>query len=160
PVGRLTATWTIEELLIAENMGCRIEKIYKAIYFRTAPILREFVSKLYSLKKTASEPTRTIAKYLLNSFYGKFGQTPTKRLYTTIHDAPVKSWPIMHPDGTPSGFAYHERTSRAAYLLPHISSAVTSKARLHLLSRLNDNIFYCDTDSVFTTDIIETSNEI
>jgi hypothetical protein len=60
----------------------------------------------------------------------------------------------------PSGFAYYERTSRAAYLLPHISAAVTSKARLHLLSRLNNSIYYCDTDSVFTTDIIETSKEM
>jgi hypothetical protein len=160
PVGRITAVWSNEELTVAENMGCRIQKIYKAVYFRTAPILREFVSKLYKLKKEASEPTRTIAKYLLNSFYGKFGQAPVKRVYTTEYEAPPKSWPIVHPDGSSSGFAYHERTSRAAYLLPHISAAVTSKARLHLLSRLNSNIYYCDTDSVFTTDIIQTDKEI
>lgn len=160
PVGRFTAVWSVEELIVAENLGCRIEKVRKVLYFKTAPILREFVEKLYQLKKYAEEPTRTIAKYLLNSFYGKFGQAPVKRVYTTENDAPVKSWPIVHPDGTPSGFAYYERESRAAYLLPHISAAVTSKARLHLLSRLNDNIYYCDTDSVFTTDIIETSKEI
>lgn len=160
PVGSITAVWSNEELQIAENFGCRIQKIRKAVYFRTAPILREFVTKLYELKKYAEEPTRTIAKYLLNSFYGKFGQAPVKKVYTTEFDAPPKSWPIMRPDGVPSGFAYHERTSRAAYLLPHISAAVTSKARLHLLTRLNDNIYYCDTDSVFTTDIIDTSKEI
>ena len=146
--------------MVAENLGCRIIKIHKAVYFRTAPILREFVVKLYELKKYAEEPTRTIAKYLLNSFYGKFGQAPVKRVYVTEHDAPPKSWPIMRPDGIPSGFAYHERTSNAAYLLPHISAAVTSKARLHLLSRLNSNIYYCDTDSVFTTDVIDTNKEI
>lgn len=160
PVGRIRAVWSVEELQIAENYGARIQRIIKAVYFRTAPILREFVTKLYNLKKHAAEPTRTIAKYLLNSFYGKFGQAPVKRVYTTEQEAPAKAWPIVHPDGTPSGFAYHERTSRAAYLLPHISAAVTSKARLHLLSRLNDNIYYCDTDSVFTTDIIETSKEM
>lgn len=160
PIGRINAVWTNQELLVAENLGYRIQKIFKATYFKTAPILRDFVSKLYELKKSAEEPTRTIAKYLLNSFYGKFGQAPVKRVYTTEHDAPAKSWPIVHPDGTPSGFAYYERTSRAAYLLPHISSAVTSKARLHLLSRLTNSIYYCDTDSVFTTDIIETSKEI
>jgi hypothetical protein len=160
PIGKIKSIWTVEELRIAENFGCRIQKVYKAVYFRTAPILREFVTKLYQLKKTADEPTRTIAKYLLNSFYGKFGQAPIKRVYMTEFDAPAKAWPIVHSDGTPSGFAYHERTSRAAYLLPHISAAVTSKARLHLLSRLTDSIYYCDTDSVFTTDIMETSKEM
>jgi hypothetical protein len=160
PVGRMRGTWTNEELFIAENFGCKIERIFKAVYFRTAPILREFVTKLYQLKKGAEEPTRTIAKYLLNSFYGKFGQNPVKRVYVSEYDAPQGSTPILKPDGTPSGFAYYERTSNAAYLLPHISSAVTSKARLHLLSRLNPNIYYCDTDSVFTTDTILTGDEI
>jgi hypothetical protein len=160
PVGRISAVWTVQELLVAENFGCKIQRIRKAVYFRTAPILREFVSKLYQLKKNAGEPTRTIAKYLLNSFYGKFGQAPIKKVYTTEFEAPPKSWPIIHPDGMPSGFAYYERSSRAAYLLPHISAAVTSKARLHLLSRLNSSIYYCDTDSIFTTDIMDTDKEI
>lgn len=160
PVGRLRGVWTNEELLVAENFGCRIQKIFKAMYFKTAPILKEFVSKLYRLKKEAEEPTRTIAKYLLNSFYGKFGQSPDKKVYVTEKDAPNGAWPIIRPDGKPSGFAYYERRSNAAYLLPHISSAVTSKARLHLLSKLNSNVYYCDTDSVFTTDIMSTSKEL
>ena len=160
PTGRFQACWTNEELIIAENFGCRIQKIHKAVYFRTSPIFREFVTKLYNLKKNAEEPTRTIAKYLLNSFYGKFGQAPVKRVYVSERDAPAKAYPIMRPDGKPSGFAYYERTSNAAYLLPHLSSAVTSKARLHLLTQLNPNIYYCDTDSVFTTDILETGKEI
>jgi hypothetical protein len=160
PTGRIKGVWTNEELMVAENFGCKIQKIFKAMYFRTAPILKEFVSKLYQLKKEAEEPTRTIAKYLLNSFYGKFGQSPEKKVYITEKDAPAKSWPIIRPDGKPSGFAYYERRSNAAYLLPHISSAVTSKARLHLFSRLNANIYYCDTDSVFTTDAMPTSKEI
>lgn len=160
PIGTFEGVWTNEELAVAENFGCKILKIYKAMYFRTSPVFRDFVLKLYKLKKEAEEPTRTIAKYLLNSFYGKFGQQPVKKVYVTERNAPARSWPIMKPDGTPSGFAYYERTSNAAYLLPHLSSAVTSKARLHLLTQLNENIYYCDTDSVFTTDILETSKDI
>jgi len=160
PIGTFTATWTNQELIIAENLGYRINKIIKAVYFKTSAVFKEFVSKLYRLKKEAEEPQRTIAKYLLNSFYGKFGQSPTKKVYVTEGEAPAKSWPIMRPDGIPSGYAYYERTSNAAYLLPHLSSAVTSKARLHLLSRLDDSIYYCDTDSVFTTNILDTSKEI
>jgi len=160
PIGKLNGVWTTEELLIAESLGCRIQKVFKAIYFRTEAILRDFVVKLYRLKKEAEEPARTIAKYLLNSFYGKFGQSPVKKVYITEADAPKGSWPIMKPDGEPSGFAFYERTSNAAYLLPHISSAVTSMARLHLLSRLNENVYYCDTDSVFTPESLDTGKEI
>lgn len=160
PIGRIRGTWTNEELMVAENFGCRIQKIYKAVYFRTSAILKEFVTKLYEVKKHAEEPARTIAKYLLNSFYGKFGQNPIKKVYVSEYDAPQGATPIMNPDGRPSGFAYYERTSNAAYLLPHISSAVTSKARLHLLTRLNDNIYYCDTDSVFTPDPVITGDNI
>jgi hypothetical protein len=160
PIGKLRGVWTNQELFIAENFGCKIQKIFKAVYFRTASILKEFVTKLYNVKKTSEEPARTIAKYLLNSFYGKFGQNPVKKVYVTLKDAPAGSTPILRPDGHPSGFAYYERTSDAAYLLPHISSAVTSKARLHLLSQLNNDIYYCDTDSVFTTNTLVTGKEI
>ena len=160
PTGKIRGVWTNEELIIAENFGCKILHVYKAMYFRTSPILREFVTKLYDLKKNAEEPARTIAKYLLNSFYGKFGQSEVKKVYVQEKDAPKGAYPIMRPDGRPTGFAYYERTSNAAYLLPHISSAVTSMARLHLLSQLNSDIYYCDTDSVFTTNTLVTGNEI
>jgi hypothetical protein len=42
-------------------------------------------------------------------------------------------------------------------LLPHISSAITSRARLHLLTKLDAQSYYCDTDSVFTQYPIATS---
>lgn len=160
PMGVLEGTWTAEELRIAISRGARVERIIKAHYFHTEPIFQEYIMKLYELKKTATEPTRTIAKLLLNSFYGKFGQNPTKKVYCTEDEAPDGAFPIITPDGNPTGYAYFERTSNAAYLLPHLASAVTSAARLHLFSRLTESSFYCDTDSIFTTEKIETSKEL
>jgi hypothetical protein len=160
PVGRFRGSWTSEELMIAESRGCRIVKVFKAYYFRTVQIFKEYVQKLYHLKKTSQEPTRTIAKGLLNALYGKFGQNPTKKVFVSERLAPHGSFPILYPNGEPSGFAYYERTSRNAYLLPHLASAVTSKARLHLLSRLDGDSFYCDTDSVFTSHVMGISKEL
>lgn len=160
PMGLLRGTWAADELREAENRGAQIQKIHHAEYFETAPIFQSYIMKLYELKKMASEPTRTIAKLLLNSFYGKFGQNPTKKVYTTEWDAPYDATPIITPEGVPTGFAFYERTSHAAYLLPHLAAAVTSAARLHLLSNLSDSSFYCDTDSVFTTEKLETSKEL
>lgn len=160
PVGTVRGVWTVEELLQSESQGCAIQKIHKAFYFRTSGIFQGYVEKLYALKKTAGEPTRTIAKGLLNALYGKFGQNPEKKVYCTERHAPEGSIPIITPEGYPSGFCYYTRISRAAYLLPHLSSAVTSKARLHLYSQLNQQSYYCDTDSVFTTDTIPVSKEL
>jgi hypothetical protein len=160
PIGRMKAVWTVEELLHAEALGCRINRVFKAVYFRTSEVFKEFIGKLYQTKKEADEPARTIAKYLMNSFYGKFGQSPLKKVYVTEVAAPAHAIPIINPqNGRPTGFAYYERTSNAAHLLPHLSAAVTSKARLHLLSQLTSNVFYCDTDSVFTPDELPVSKE-
>lgn len=160
PNGILEGIWTTEELSEAEQRGVSIQRVIKAYYFNTRHIFTDYVTTLYELKKKSGEPMRTIAKLLLNSLYGKFGQQPVKKVYMTEQDAPYGSYPILTPNGKPSGFAYYERRSNSAYLLPHISSAITSKARIVLLNRLNDNSHYCDTDSVFTPDFIPTGNEL
>lgn len=160
PVGTLRAVWTSEELIEAERCGVTIQKIHKGYYFGRDFIFREYVERLYKLKKTATEPTRTIAKYLLNSLFGKFGQNPRKKVFCTIDQSPPGSFPIIDPNGNPSGFAYWERRSRSAYLLPHISASITSMARLVLQAKLNEQSYYCDTDSIFTTDTIATGTEL
>ena len=151
PCGVIRSVWTSEELIAAEARGARIQKIHTAHYFKTREIFKSYIDKLYAIKQNATEPARTIAKLLMNALYGKFGQNPRKKVYCLERIAPDGSFPILLPDGVPSGFAYYERDSRSAYLLPHLAAAVTSKARLHLLSRLDGSSYYCDTDSVFTS---------
>jgi hypothetical protein len=161
PCGTIRGVWTTDEIHRAVETGSTVQKVHRGYYFDTDTIFKEYVEKLYTLKKTAtSEATRMIAKGLLNSLYGKFGQNPTKKIYCLERNAPNGSYPIMDPNGYPSGFAYYERTSHSAYLLPHLASAVTSKARIHLLSRLDANAYYCDTDSVFTSSWFPTSKEL
>jgi len=160
PTGTIRRVWTNEELIYAEAHGVRIQRIFKGYYFKTVEIFREYIEKLYALKRHSGEPTRTIAKLLMNALYGKFGQNPRKKMYCLERMAPNGATPVINPDGLPTGFAYYERTTHNAYLLPHLAAAVTSKARLHLLKSLNDSVYYCDTDSVFTRGEIETGTEI
>jgi hypothetical protein len=160
PVGTVRGVWTTEELFEAQKRGVKILKVKRAYYFRCEEIFKDYVHRLYRLKKTASEPTRTIAKYLLNSLFGKFGQHPEKKVFCTEKEAPYGSFPIVRPDGRPSGFAEYSRRSRSAYLLPHISASITSKARIVLLNNLTENSYYCDTDSIFTTSSMITGTEL
>ena len=152
PNGKIRHVWNSNELIRAEKYGVKILKIRKAYWFKSEPIFKEYVQTLYELKRTATEPTRTIAKYLLNSLFGKFGQHPSKKAYYTELDAPEGSFPIFTPEGNPSGFAYFERESHANYLLPHIASFITSEARQVLYEQLSGyehHVWYCDTDSIF-----------
>lgn len=160
PIGDFRGVWTTEELHRAQLHGVSIKKVHKAYYFHMEEIFREYVLKLYHLKKTSTEPTRTIAKGLLNALYGKFGQAPTKKVYCTETSAPRGAVPIIEPNGNPSGFCYYEKTSYSAYLLPHLAAAVTSKARLVLGEKLDYHSYYCDTDSVFTDTPMDTSKEL
>jgi hypothetical protein len=160
PTGTLRKFWTSEELIAAEIKGVRIQKIHHGYYFKTVDIFAGYIETLYALKKKSGEPTRTIAKLLMNALYGKFGQNPTKKVYIMEHSAPDGSTPLLTPTGMPTGYAWYERTSQNAYLLPHLAAAVTSKARLHLFSNLSEAVYYCDTDSIFTSEIIPTSNEL
>jgi hypothetical protein len=150
PMGRFRAIFTSEELVESEARGSRIEKVHRAYHFRAEPVFREYIETVYEEKRTAPEPLRTIAKLRMNSLYGKFGQDPVGKVYVSIDDAPEGTYPIICPDGEPSGFGYYERTNDSAHILPHLSAAICSKARLVLARSLNEDSYYCDTDSVFT----------
>lgn len=160
PIGIIEGVWSTEELLHSQYSGVEILNIYQGYYFETTTVFEGYIRTLYEQKRNAGEPLRSIAKFLLNSFYGKFGQNPVKKMYVTDKDAPYGSFPILTPDGNLSGFSYYERHSKAAYLLPHLSSAVTSKARLVLADRLNTHAYYCDTDSIFTEQTMPTGKEL
>ena len=160
PTGTTRGVWTTEELFLAEDYGARIQTVHRAVYFHTEAIFKEYVWKLYDWKRNATGPRRIIAKLLMNSLYGKFGQKPEKKVYCSENTAPPGSWPILEPDGKPSGFAYYLRTSNATYLLPHLSAAITSKARIMLMRSLNEASYYCDTDSIFTTDAMRTGTDL
>jgi len=160
PSGSFTGIWTNIELIHAMTLGLKIGRIRQGYWFKTDNIFEGYVRKLYEQKKNSSGALRMIAKHLLNSLYGKFGQHPEKSVFCTEIDAPEGALPVLTPDGLPSGYAQYERTSQAAYLLPHIASSITSRARCYLSSSLNENSFYTDTDSVFTSEDMKTGKEL
>jgi hypothetical protein len=154
PVGRLVGTWSFEELREAQRRGCTIIRILDGYSFYTDYLFKEFVKDLYEWKVSGDETNRSIAKFLLNSLYGKFGQMPEKEMYCLERNAPEGSTPILDANGIPTEFAKYKKISSASHLLPHISAAITSKARLELLKMLDERSYYCDTDSCFTTKTI------
>jgi len=121
-----------------------VEPVGMAVEFpgTCAPFLG-YIRFCYAERMAAiSEVDKTFWKLMMNTLYGKFGQTGG---LTMIYD----DREIEMATETA-----HANVIWAAY--------VTAYARLHLLSLLRQagDVFYCDTDSVFTHAVLPTGGDL
>jgi hypothetical protein len=147
PVGKFEGIFTSLELKKAIEQGASV-KIIQGRVFQAEPIMREYFLALFEMKKKADleglSGKRYIAKILMNSLYGKWGQRREQHSYV-VDDGGEGLFPL------PNGLAYYISESHAAHINPHISSVITARARLmqhDLLSKAKN--WYTDTDSLFT----------
>lgn len=166
PVGSFTTTLCKPEieLLDKENIHYEIREI---AYYEEAPIFRDYVDYFYSLrqqfKREGNKQYEYFVKLFMNSLYGKFGQRSpewelcagkqgNESFYERIMDIETgKEYAIKCIDGTVfelTGWKEGWDTFVA------VSSFVTSYARRLLWEMIHtagmENVYYCDTDSLFT----------
>lgn len=171
PVGKFRGIFSSMELRRAIEDGACI-RINGGIIFKAERIFSGFVDSLYRMRldaeKAGNEAIRYTIKKVLNSLYGKFGQGREQIAYcldpgTSRLDPMDDDSPLIYPLGPAgSGLAYYFRDSFASHILPHISAAVTSRARLvtHRYLSASGPVWYTDTDSVFTTSKLPTSRNL
>jgi len=144
PYGNLYGTWCYPELRQLLEDGGQVVACKEAFEFdEVENPFDKYVDFCYGKRLEAqSELDKTFWKLMLNSLYGKFGQS---RGLTVIHNDEEK---------TIGGVAKHANVIWSAY--------VTSYARLRLLGYLRSctDCYYTDTDSLFTPDDIQTSLEL
>lgn len=164
PIGRYEAYLTTPEIAYGLDHDM-IEKVHSYILYEAEFLFRDYVDYFYQqkakYKQSGNLSWSILAKYMLNTLYGKFAQTYKKWEKTD-----------MKATGTPhTGFYYdydkgireytmelngqvfaarHGGESRDSF--PAISSHVTAGGRL-IIQRMIDylgikNVFYCDTDSL------------
>lgn len=171
PTGKLKGVWSFIEILEAEKLGCKIEKIHQAVYFeRTAPIFKGFIEQFEEIKTHSVGAKRTFAKLVQNSLYGKFGMRRERTTYVNLSDMDK-----LDEEGKP--YVHHKYNhnlmnvdfletitiSKAEYIQPHIAGTVTAYARIILLRGLleqekNGQAYYCDTDSIACLTIMNDKN--
>jgi hypothetical protein len=131
-------------------------------------IFAEYVDKLYALRlQFPDSAISLLAKYLLNSLYGKFGQHAERE--TVCSDSDLDLEAIMK-DGNRTdlrminprlGVCGITRQTYCGFEHVGIAGMITSTARVQLfrglLSSGIENVVYCDTDSVHT---VGTLNEV
>lgn len=178
PIGKIRQTITspeFEYILNNPDVG-EIEKINNVVGYTQDKIFSDYVKFFYNIRINAENPAiECMAKLFLNSLYGKFGQKayPNSELVTNdlekkilfdamalcktsiIDDIEDKSRKFIK-----LGDALYciEKDSEilARESIPIIASAVTSYSRIYLFQLMKlaglDNVFYCDTDSLFVNE--------
>jgi hypothetical protein len=163
------------ELDLLEEMGFYNYEVIEGVEFLNKGfIFRDFVQELYPKRVQAKTDGNRALEYtlklMLNSLYGKFGQTPERKKYLTteqVEELFEKVRKIEDPQKRDEKmkklkeqlyyfghnlYLYRVEWFFAEYMNVFLSALITSLARLELfqlLYRYKENIYYCDTDSIF-----------
>lgn len=163
PIGYVRGAWANCELRAALERGCRIERIYRAVYSeRIVNPFITFVDVLHTLKrdyKKSNDARYEVAKRLMNSLYGRMGLSGEQEKKVvrpaTKSDTPhsIIGWE-MHIGHTGIMLAKVTRMNRLpkdANILWAVN--ITAYARIKLLSVMEAqgaDLVYTDTDSIFS----------
>lgn len=152
PVGKWRSwLWGIDIRLL-EEMGGRILKCHRSISFDQHSTLEAYARDLYDRrKKSKTEFEKMLYKLLLNSLYGKFGESPLKQA-AYFHPESTVGMNLVMP-----GVYMAEEIQEIAHEHVPISTHITAFARrtLYRFNKLcldlGGKLFYNDTDSCVTT---------
>ena len=166
PCGRIKGYYTFCELREAQKHGFTIEIIKQGVYYtRTKSYFKEFVLDKYTLRlqqKKEDNPMQIMTKLTMNSLYGKFGfnyrESSEIKTRDEITNEVLKR--AISIDELGGGyFAINSRNERPTnYSFPIWAAYITAYARLHLYEKLKEydqEVLYCDTDSLFFADNLE-----
>ena len=142
------------EIARALAVGYRLEVKEGIVFTKTAPIFRDYVDKLYSLRlvNPGKTPINEVCKRLMNHLYGKFGEKEDGECIKKIVDHAWFANPENNGKATPIGMSDVWFTVKTHHLVRHsfpaIAALVTSYARAYLHSLMPSGTIYCDTDSI------------
>lgn len=159
PVGRWRAWLTGVDIELLLKMGGRVEAVHEVLRFCSQGYLRDYALDLYEkrlkAKQTGSTMEIVVYKLLLNSLYGKFGESREKTgLILNPENPPHPSEEIERGMEMlfPGAYLVTEEVDVAHEHVP-IAAWITSIARRTLYDAMigAGDYFYCDTDGFATT---------
>jgi len=164
PTGRFTTTLSTPEIRHAIDNG-RLRQVERLAWYASGDLFSDFVQVLYarrqSYAKAGNPAFAYLCKILLNSLYGKFGQSG--RNWEIVRPAeptdPVEWWEQDEQDGPVVKYRVRfdriqrlEKDDESRDSFPAIAAHVTAYARMHMWRLMqhagNQHTFYSDTDSL------------
>lgn len=168
PVGEFETTLAGPELVHAMAFG-RVKAVREASLYAGAPIFREWVKTLWTLRKrTETErngPLLRVVKALMVGLYGRFGMKGRRLVYhpEIPNEYRWESWLMgSGPDGEIenwrclAGRVYQQvKGDWDKHAAPAVAAWVTSLGRMTLHNYMElagrEDVYYVDTDSLWTT---------
>jgi hypothetical protein len=167
PTGRWSGWYTSVDIELLIREGGSIERVREVVTFESRDDLALYAMDLYARRKTATDSFEKIVyKYLLNSLYGKFGESEYKsqvlvnpEVIDRVGDPENGIEPMseMMP-----GVWRQETKVPVAHAHVPIAAFTVARARETLYDGLSkcQEIYYTDTDSNVTTEGFESSNDL
>lgn len=173
PTGKIEGWYMAKEVRYALEVGALEDiKILDSYATEYGKPFKSYGKNLYKLKKDIDKDKKPgkykVVKFLLNSFYGKFGM---EREHKSIVMGEVtkefqEGKEMINPKLADKGIMLEKEESKAGYILPRIASAITAQARIEMhkwfmrIFNKGGDIWYCDTDSIVTNISLPTGEEL
>lgn len=162
PTGRWSGWLTSPDIRLLKEQGGIIHAVHKTRLFHPFYGLADYVADIYERRRKETDPFRRLVyKYLLNSLYGKFAESPEKE-QLLIH--PERSFTLEEKKQwmlTPGVYIIPQVMTIAHEHVP-ISSHVTARSRRLLYNYMEPAapFHYCDTDGFSTEKTLETTDAL
>lgn len=149
PTGRWRGWYSNIDIELLYKVGGKVRSVYEVMKFHPRDDLKDYANTLFDLRKKADGFVKVAYKYLLNSLYGKFGETDVK---SKMVINPRKRPPIT--DMVSPGIFISDHIVPVPHMHVPISVHITAIARrtLYDFMSMSSELHYCDTDGFSTTD--------
>jgi hypothetical protein len=150
PVGRLTGTWTGAELLYAESLGVRVERLFAGRLPEVQLDLSGVVQRLLDARREIEKPYNAWCKLAVNSMAGLLGKREWMPVYR-IGEIP-SGWRAVDCGLGGIDIGMTEIFQRSRFSQPGTAAHVTADTRIDLhrvaLDIGPEHCLYLDTDAV------------
>lgn len=159
PTGRFRRWMTTPDILMVLESGGRIERVHQVRRFDHFREMGDYVHSIYEMRKASTDSfSKLVYKFLLNSLYGKFGESEDKqKVLINPKKKPKNAIP-----GIIKGLWFVDEIVDVKHAHVPISAHITANSRALITRHLQaaDEAFYCDTDSIVTTSKLPTGDEL
>lgn len=160
--GRYYVSSAMIEFLLKEY-GVRCKVNWGFTFRGGETILADYVNTFYKMKsENRGNAMYYIAKLFLNSLYGKFAQNREKFRIEKF-DGQTNFIAMEGEIAQKLHLVLVPHRSQSRFILPYLSAWITDLARLYhfkLMREHEQDMFYCDTDSLFTSARYPTGDNI
>lgn len=173
PTGRWSGWYTSNDLELLVREGGKIHKVRESQSYGIRHDLAVYAEDLYKRRKNETDPfTRLVYKYLLNSLYGKFGESEYKQVVyinpETIDregdpangtEPMIEMMPGVWSQDVRVPVA-HAHVPISAFIVSYARGTGDGEAGLYNGLKQCDRVFYTDTDSNVTTARMSDSKDL